>query len=355
MHSQEPLPPPDRLEGQTHQQPPLEIVDTILCGDAFLLLKQLPANSVDLVITSPPYYQQRDYNSSGLGVGHEKTIDYYIDSLVDVFSEVVRVVKDTGNIVYNIGDKYIDSSLLLAPYRFAIRVTEEYNIRLVNDITWVKKNPTPRQFDRRLVSSTEPFFHFAKSPRYYYSRDEFFEKPNTNQHHKPTGKLGNRYRHLIDQSDLPKELKAKAHNALDVVVKEVLDGKLQGFRMKIRGIHAEAFGGQEGGRKGQLLKNGFTIIRIHGKSMKKDAITHTVEAVPGLKHTAVFPMNIIREFVKMLTPQNGVVLDPYVGSGTTALASMAENRHYIGIDIDPMYCELSEERIARWQPEKVKV
>ncbi len=67
-------------------------------------------------------------------------------------------MKPTGNIVYNMGDKIIDGSMLLVPYRFALRVLEDYNLRLVNDITWVKSNPTPHQFSRRLIASTEPFF-----------------------------------------------------------------------------------------------------------------------------------------------------------------------------------------------------
>ena len=91
------------------------------------------------MITSPPYYLQRDYNSSGNGIGHEKRVEAYVDSLLEVFSDIVRVVKKSGNIVYNVGDKYLNSSLLLAPYRFAIKATELYSIRLVNDITWVKK------------------------------------------------------------------------------------------------------------------------------------------------------------------------------------------------------------------------
>ena len=152
-----------------------DLIDTIQCGDSAFLLKQLPDDSVDFVITSPPYYLQRDYNGSGNGIGHEKRVEAYVDSLLEVFSEIVRVVKKSGNIVYNVEDKYLNSSLLLVPYRFAIKATELYSVRLVNDITWVKKNPTPRQFCRRLVSSTEPFFHFSKEGNYYYDRDNFLD------------------------------------------------------------------------------------------------------------------------------------------------------------------------------------
>lgn len=321
------------------------LVNTIQCGDSSFLLKQIPDNSIDLVVTSPPYYLQRDYNERGIGVGHEKTVERYIDSLLEVFSELIRVVKTTGNIVYNLGDKYQDGSLLLVPYRFAIEVTETYPVRLINDITWVKKNPTPRQFTRRLVSSTESFFHFAQGNKYYYDRDSFSKKETTKQH-RPTNRLGETYRGLIDNSELSSVQKNKAHQALDEVVNEVKEGVIAGFRMKIRGIHAEAFGGQGGGRKSQMDNNGFTIIRLHGKGMKKDVIESTVAFVPGIKHTAMFPCSIIKELVRLLCPVNGIVLDPYIGSGTTAIAAVEESRQYIGIDIDPIYCELAKNRIS---------
>ena len=330
------------------------LIDTIQCGDSAFLLKQLPSNSVDFVVTSPPYYLQRNYNGVNIGVGHEKTVNAYIDSLLEVFDEVVRIVKDTGNIVYNIGDKYLNSSLLLVPYRFAISATTRFPVRLINDITWVKKNPTPRQFDRRLVSSTEPFFHFAKGEDYYYDRDSFYNTAETREQHKPSSRLGEKYRGLIQESDLSDELKSKANESLDNVIREVKQGKIQSFRMKIRGIHAEAFGGQEGGRKSQMEKNGFTIIRIHGREMKKDVINSTVESIPGNIHSAVFPLSIIRELIRLLCPKGGVVLDPYIGSGTSAVAAIEEDRHYIGVDLDPLYCDFAMNRVKQCQTEKEK-
>ena len=322
------------------------LVDSIRCGDATSLLKQLPDDSIDLVVTSPPYYMQRNYNRKRIGTGYERTVESYIDSLLKVFSEVVRVIKPSGNIVYNIGDKYLNSSLLLVPYRFAIKATVDYPVRLVNEITWIKRNPTPRQFSRRLVSSTEPFFHFVKDTKYYYNPDRFFSEANVKKEHKPSNRLGAKYRMLIENSDLPTKLKSRANESLDEVIKEVKEGTLQGFRMKIRGIHAEAFGGQEGGRKDQIEKNGFTIIRLQGKKIKKDVITSSVEAIPGNKHCATFPLSIIKEIIKLLSPQGGIVLDPYSGSGTTAVAAIKEGCHYIGIDIDSTYCRLSRKRIS---------
>ncbi len=254
----------------------------IICGDSTDLLKRIPDNCIDLVITSPPYFRQRDYD--GGGIGNEKGPDDYINALIKIFRECARVIKPTGSIVFNIGDKYENSNLLLMPYRFAIAATEQCGVTLVNNVTWVKSNPTPRQFKRRLVSSTEPFFHFVKSQNYQYDIDEFLKPVDEpkfagNGNGSSAGEnVGKKYFVLIDQSTLTPKQKEMARNALEEVIEEVRNGEIQGFRMKIRGIHSEPFGGQDGGRKIQLDKNGFTIIRIYGNPLKKDVIATPVES-----------------------------------------------------------------------------
>ncbi|MCC6299768.1 MAG: site-specific DNA-methyltransferase [Anaerolineales bacterium] len=318
----------------------------IVCGDSADLLKSVPANSIDLVITSPPYFQQREYD--GGGVGNEKKPDDYISALMKIFRECVRVTKPTGSIIFNVGDKYEDSSLLLMPFRFAIAATEQCGVTLVNNVTWVKSNPTPRQFKRRLVSSTEPFFHFVKSQDYKYFLDEFLkpvEEPKTNGN--GTGEnVGKKYFALIEQSTLTPKQKEMARNALEEVIDEVRNGEIQGFRMKIRGIHSEPFGGQEGGRKIQLDKNGFTIIRIYGNPLKKDVITTPVESLKNCPHPAIYPVKIVDEFIKLLTQKGDVVLDPFVGSGSTAVAAFQNERIYIGFDISEEYCLYAQKRLS---------
>ncbi|OQY91829.1 MAG: site-specific DNA-methyltransferase [Anaerolineae bacterium UTCFX2] len=320
----------------------------IVCGDSADLLKLIPANSIDLVITSPPYFQQREYD--GGGVGNEEKPHEYISALMEIFCECVRVIKPTGSIVLNIGDKYEDSSLLLMPYRFALAVTEQCGVKLVNNITWVKSNPTPRQFKRRLVSSTEPFFHFVKSQEYKYFLDEFLkpiEEPKTNNNDIGTGEnIGKKYFLLIEQSKLTPKQKGMARNALEEVIGEVRNGEIQGFRMKIRGIHSEPFGGQEGGRKIQLDKNGFTIIRIYGNPLKKDVIITPVESLKNCPHPAIYPIKIVEEFIKLLTQKGDIILDPFVGSGSTAVAAFQSERIYIGFDISEEYCLYAQKRLS---------
>jgi len=328
----------------------LPFLNEIVCGDSVDLLKLIPDDSVDLVITSPPYFQQREYD--GGGVGNEKKPEDYISALMKIFRECVRVIKPTGSIVFNVGDKYEDSSLLLMPYRFAIAATEQCGVTLVNNVTWVKSNPTPRQFKRRLVSSTEPFFHFVKSQNYKYFMDEFLKpadepKPNGNGNGNGAGEnVGKKYFLLIEQSKLAPKQKEMARTALEEVIEEVRNSEIQGFRMKIRGIHSEPFGGQDGGRKIQLDKNGFTIIRIYGNPLKKDVIATPVESLKNCPHPAIYPVKIVDEFIKLLTQKGDVVLDPFVGSGSTAVAAFQNERAYIGFDISEEYCLYAQKRIS---------
>ena len=319
-------------------------IDKIICGDNIELIKQLPDSCIQLVITSPPYFQQRDY---GGGMGNESNVSEYIDTLLNLFKECVRVVSDDGSIVINIGDKYENGNLLLVPYRFALAVTATKLVKLVNEITWVKKNPTPRQFNRRLVSSTEPFFHFAKTDNYYYNPKAFLVGNTApQQSSKKTGSnIGKRYFDLIDESELSDSEKRTARIELAEVIHEVKRGKTHSFRMKIRGIHAAPFGGQQGGRTLQLKNKGFTIIRIHGNKLKRDVIETPVAAVKGNNHPAIYPVQIIEEIINLLTPLGSIVLDPFMGSGSTAVACKKLGRHYIGYDINTDYCEYARRRL----------
>jgi site-specific DNA-methyltransferase (adenine-specific) len=328
-----------------------KFLDKIVCGDARILLKEIPSESINLVITSPPYYKQRDYCDLEGEIGNEPTVEAYINNVMKVFHECVRIVRRDGSIVFNLGDKYEDGGLLLIPYRFAIEALKREPVKLIHNITWVKLNPTPRQFKRRLVSSTEPFFHFVKSDEYYFDIDSFMDIYNSKQERiKASDRLGKKYFELIDKSQLTEEEKRRAREELLKVIQEVKEGKIVGFRMKIRGIHAPAFGGQEGGRKIQLEKQGFTIIRIHGNAIKRDVIECHVETLKGCPHPAVYPEFIVQELIKLLTRPNDIVLDPFVGSGTTCVAAKKLGRHYIGIDINPEYCKYAEERVKKVSP-----
>lgn len=327
-----------------------KFLNKIVCGDARILLKEIASESINLIITSPPYYKQRDYCDLKDEIGNEPSVEAYINNIMEVFHECVRITKPDGSIVFNLGDKYENGGLLLVPFRFAIEALRREPVKLVHNITWVKLNPTPRQFKRRLASSTEPFFHFVKSDDYYFNPEAFMDiLNNKGERVIVSNKLGRRYFELIDKA-LSGTERQKAREELLKVIQEVKCGKIAGFRMKIRGIHAPAFGGQEGGRKIQLERQGFTIIRIHGDVMKKDVIECPVETLKGCPHPAVYPEFIIQELIKLLTKPEDIVLDPFVGSGTTCVAAKKLGRHYIGIEINPEYCKYAEERIRNTEP-----
>ena len=260
------------------------MMNKIICGDALTELKKIEKESVDLILTSPPYWDQRSYlEDNDLEIGCEKDIVDYLSSLEEVFDECLRVCKRTGSIVFNIGDKYIKGDLQLIPYRFAIRMKDRYApaLKLINDITWVKSNPTPRQHKKRLISSTEPFFHFVKYEHmFYYNREAFFEEDKSAKS-KVTPKKGEGYATKIQNSDLTSKEKLNALIALTKTVQEVRDGEIIDFRMKIRGVHKKAFGGQPGGRNNQIDKKGFTVIKMHGCKLKRDVILNLLHHKSG--------------------------------------------------------------------------
>ncbi len=117
--------------------------------------------------------------------------------------------------------------------------------------------------------------------------------------------------------------------------------------MKIKGIHKLAYGGQEGGRNNQIKNNGFTIIKILGNRLKKDIIESPVEMTKDNYHPAVYPLYIIQELIKLLSKKDDLILDAFCGSGTTCLAAKNLQRNYVGIEINPEYVNLANERLRK--------
>lgn len=319
------------------------MLNKIICGDFFKLSSNIPENTFDLTITSPPYFQQRKYTDDNNEIGNESTVDNYIEKLINCFYECVRVTKPTGSIIFNIGDKCQNSSQLLIPYRFAIRALDFNGIKLINEITWKKTNPTPKPCNKRLLISKEPFFHFVKSNQYYYNKDHlsFFTCK------KQSGKnIGKKYFELIEESKLTAEEKKNAKRDLKKVINEIQSDNLHSFRMKIRGIHALAFGGQQGGRNNQIKNKGYTIIKIRGKNQVTDVFENSVETIKGNKHPAVYPVNLIEKFIKLTTKENSFIFDPFMGSGTTAVACKNTNRNYFGIELSQNFIDIAQKRLV---------
>ena len=314
-------------------------LDKVYHGDAFDLVKQLGEGTVNLVICSPPYFQQRNYTDSSLEVGREETVDLYVDRLLSLFRSCLDATAADGSLVWNLGDKYERGSLLLAPYRFAIEARK--HAMLVNNITWVKTNPTPRQYRRRMVSSTEPFFHFTKSADYYYNvPEEHVETPAAKSN------IGQGYYEQIAGSSLTDAQKALARKELEDAIAEVRAGAIPGFRMKISGVHRLPFGGQEGGRKTQMMTKGFTLIKLRGRKIERDVLEFPVETIKGMTHPAIYPRGLVAKLVELLTRPGDLVFDPFVGSGTTAVVCKELNRRYIGFELNEEFARLARERLA---------
>jgi len=327
------------------------LINKIINGNSLNVLKKIEDNSIDLVFTSPPYFNLRNYSTSDEEIGREESVDEYIEKLIDIMRECCRIVKKSGNIIINIGDKHKDLSLLLIPYRFAIKSLEELPLILVNDIIWSKLNPTPSPNKKRLVSSKEPLFHFALSSKNTYNISEF-QKNNIKKVKNKSKNIGKGYFKLIEESNLTEKEKNNAKKEIEKTIKEIEYGKICSFRMKIRGIHALAYGGQKGGRNTQIQNNGFTIIKMNGESMKKDVIEYPVETIKGTNHPAIYPQEMVEDLILLLSNEGDIILDPFIGSGTTAFAAIQTGRKFIGIDINNDFCKSAKEKIGKLIKEK---
>jgi site-specific DNA-methyltransferase (adenine-specific) len=163
-----------------------------------------------------------------------------------------------------------------------------------------------------------------------------------------TQKYGKGYYDKINQGDLTPEEKREAKEALEEAREKVQSGEITGFRMKIRGVHALPYGGR-GGRMTHLENKGYSVIELTGSVMKKDVIECSVENTLDWndEHPAIYPEYIIKELLGLLTQEEDLVLDPFVGSGTTAAVCAVMNRDYYGIDLNEEYCERAEQRVEK--------
>lgn len=150
-----------------------EEANFIIHGEALDMLKRLPDGLIQTVVTSPPYYGQRDYDVENQ-IGIEKNTDEYINRLVEIFEEVKRVLREDGTLWINVGDKYIDGNLAGLPWRLALALRERGWI-LRSDIIWYKPNAMPSSVRNRPTTDHEYIFLFAKNSQYYYDADAIRE------------------------------------------------------------------------------------------------------------------------------------------------------------------------------------
>ena len=309
-------------------------------------LKKLPDNSIDCCITSPPYFGLRDYGNDNQ-IGLEETPEEYVAKLVDVFSEVKRVLKAEGTLWLNLGDSYIakpksnydgkgkslndkaygtgdttlgykqsadkfkallgagnykNKDLIGIPFMvaFALRADGWY---LRQDIIWHKLNPMPEPVKDRCVKSHEYIFLLSKSEKYYFD-----------------------YKSIQEEA-----------TSVDDLEKRIRGGKELWKTQKAQTTYSMSGVGRD--RREMYSKSEDGTY----KRNKRDV--WTINLKPDLSaHFAVFPEDLIKPCILAGCPRDGVVLDPFMGSGTTARMATMMNRNYIGFELNPEYVMIGQNK-----------
>uniref|UniRef100_UPI003907FBFB DNA-methyltransferase n=1 Tax=Sphaerospermopsis kisseleviana TaxID=289435 RepID=UPI003907FBFB len=278
-----------------------EQANFLINGEALDALKKLPDSLVQTVVTSPPYYGQRDYGKEKQ-IGIEESADEYINRLLEIFDEIKRVLKEDGTLWLNVGDKYIDGNLAGLPWKLALALKERGWI-LRSDIIWYKPNAMPSSVKNRPTTDHEYIFLLAKSSKYYYDADAIREPHVT---FSENSKMRGGRNHLGKKGGTPEQ-------------------------------------GKNAGNSN--LHNGRWDQAFHPKGRNK----RTVWEVPLSKfrdaHFAVFPEQLIEPCILAGSSEGGIVLDPFFGSGTVGLVAMKKGRKFIGIDINEDYCQIASKRI----------
>lgn len=325
-----------------------------ICGNALDVLREFPDNSIDCVITSPPYYMKRQY--LGGGIGMEPTFNEYIDDLLTIIQQIYRVLKPTGSFWLNIGDSYKNKQLLNIPHRVAIRMQDEQKWILRNTVIWDKMKGAMSQSKDSLGCEYEPVFHFVKKKNgYYYDADSVRKKPREARVENgavvsATGVTGVRYKRKIELStELTDEQRRNAFAALEHVLERIKNGEISDFRMVIKGANQRVTNGNTtnlSGRAKELEEKGFYFLFYNPKgSMISDVWQIVPEDTQGRKlHFAPYPEDLVKIPMILTCPPDGVVLDPFCGTGTTNVVAMRMNRRSIGIDMSKEYIELAKER-----------
>jgi len=324
-----------------------------LCGNSLEILKNFPENSVDMVITSPPYWSKREYGNSNLGL--EKEYKQFICNLLNIFSEIKRVLKNEGSFWLNIGDSYKNKSLLGIPWRLAIIMMDEQKWILRNEVVWNKVKGGMDNSKDKLGNVHEPIFHFVKSNKYYFDADAIRSTPQkavikNGSVISATGVCGIRYKRQIELSTtLNDSEKENALQALESVLDDIRNGKISDFRMIIRGqqrvTHSNSI--KLSGRAKELKGKGYYFLKYHPNGSKPRDVWEIIpEDTQNRKiHFAPFPIDLCKIPIISTCPPGGIVLDPFVGTGTTSEAAYLLGRKSIGIDISEDYIQLAKDRI----------
>ncbi|MEH0417862.1 DNA-methyltransferase [Streptomyces sp. B21-083] len=289
---------------------------TLLLGDALQVLRELPSSSVDCVVTSPPYFGLRDYNTPGQ-YGMEAAPEEFISHITAVFAEARRVLADTGTLWLNLGDSYGAAaehrsriglaegprrpvagrrkSLLMIPERVSLALLADGWI-LRNKVAWRKTSCMPEAVTDRLSRKHEPVYFFTKHEKYAFD--------------------------------------------LDAIRDDATSGATWGERKA---------GGAPGwhGPAGPSAREAVPSLASHANGANPGDVWDLPTATFAGAHFAVMPTELALRCIKAGCRQGGTVLDPFSGSGTTGAAARQLGRRYVGVDLNPAYHDLARARFAQ--------
>lgn len=325
-----------------------------ICGAAQTVLAEFADNSMDFCLTSPPYWNKREYSSGGLGL--EETPNEYVQSLLRITQEIHRVLKNTGSFWLNLGDAYLNKSLVGLPWRVALALMDEQNWILRNNVIW-HKIKGPDNAKDKLRNVHEHIFHFVKDKNFYYDVAAIRTKPRAAQVRNgavvsATGVTGVRYRRQIELSTaLTAAEREAALHKLDETLRSVAHGELNDFRMVIRNqqriTHSPST--RLSGRAKELQDKGFYILKYHPDGSKPSDVWDILpeDTTKRGTHYAAFPEDLCKIPLLATCPPKGLALDPFCGTGTTNFIAQQFGRKSIGIDIAAEYLEFAQERCHR--------
>ena len=328
----------------------------LFLGDALAVLQDLPSESIDFCMTSPPYWGKRQYQNGGIGL--EATHEEYISHLVAIFAQVKRVLKSTGSFWLNIGDTYLNKRLLGIPWRISLTLTDQQGWTLRNSVIWNKVKGGLDNTNDRLGNAHEHVFHFVKNvANYYYDANSIRNTPRqakvvNGAIVSATGVSGVRYKRQIELSTaLTVSEKSAALGALDEMLVKVGRNEIADFRMIIRGQQRATHSDSErvSGRAKELKDKGFYFLKYHPNGSKPtdvwDILPEDTQKRNG--HFAPYPEDLCKIPILATCPRDGIVLDPFCGTGTTLFVAQSFWRKSIGIDVSEQYLEFVEERCTR--------
>jgi site-specific DNA-methyltransferase (adenine-specific) len=329
-------------------------LNRILIGDVRTRLVELPDASVDTIITSPPYWAQRDYGHNGQ-VGAEATVEAWATEIADICNQLGRVLTPTGSLWLNLGDSYsrhpregaTKKSLLLGPQRVAVRMTRAGWL-LRNQVVWGKTNPMPSSVADRLTTTHEFVYFFTRQAQYFFDLDAIREPARTSPHSGRSARaayppreavpaLGGGTSPRIDLNLGLAALKAAGRESHPL-------GKNPGDVWSLatasyRGTHFATFP-VELIRRPLLATCPQRVCTVCGQAWKRAG-----QVVNG-RSLAIGPL---RATCKHRRWRRGRVLDPFLGSGTETYS-----RDWLGIELNPAYATLAEQRIAGWRAQNQK-